>query len=45
MKKYNIGIDLGGTKVLCALVEITTKKVLFMVKKKTKKNRNKTQRL
>ncbi len=39
MKKYNIGIDLGGTKVLCALVEITTKKVLFMVKKKTKKEK------
>lgn len=39
MKKYNIGIDLGGTKVLCALVEKTTNKVLFEVKKKTKKEK------
>ncbi len=39
MKKYNIGIDLGGTKVLCALVEKETNKILFLVKKKTKKEK------
>ncbi len=44
MKKYNIGIDLGGTKVLCAIVENNKKaasnpKILFEVKKKTKKEK------
>lgn len=39
MKKYTIGIDLGGTKVLCALLDKTTHKVLFEVKKKTKKEK------
>ena len=39
MKKYNIGIDLGGTKVLCALIEKETNKILFIVKKKTKKEK------
>ena len=39
MKKYNIGIDLGGTKVLCALIEKETNKILFSVKKKTKKEK------
>jgi len=36
MKKYNIGVDLGGTKVLCAIVENSNQKILFEVKKKTK---------
>ncbi len=39
MKKYNIGVDLGGTKILCALVEKSTGKILFEVKKKTKKEK------
>lgn len=39
MKKYNIGIDLGGTKILCAIVENSTNKILFEVKKKTKKEK------
>ena len=48
MKKYNIGVDLGGTKVLCAIIETSQKssnkeksapKVLFEVKKKTKKEK------
>jgi len=36
MKKYNIGIDLGGTKILAAILEEGTDKVLFEVKNKTK---------
>ena len=36
MKKYVVGVDLGGTKVLCAIVEKQNHKVLFEVKKKTK---------
>ena len=36
MKKYSIGIDLGGTKILAGIVEKTTGKVLFEVKNKTK---------
>lgn len=36
MKKYSIGIDVGGTKILCALIENETHKVIFEVKKKTK---------
>lgn len=43
MKKYTIGIDLGGTKVLCALLEKNTRKVLFEVKKKTKKEKGNKQ--
>lgn len=39
MKKYNIGVDLGGTKVLCALIEEKTQKIVFEVKKKTKKEK------
>lgn len=39
MKKYSIGIDLGGTKILIALVNKETGKVLFSVKKKTKKDK------
>lgn len=37
MKEYAIGIDLGGTKILTALVLKQTGKVLCFVKKKTKK--------
>lgn len=37
MKKYSIGIDLGGTKILIALVDRNTGEVLEHVKKKTKK--------
>ncbi len=39
MKKYSIGVDLGGTKVLCALIEKENNKILFEVKKKTKKEK------
>lgn len=39
MKKYAIGIDLGGTKILIALVEKENGKVLDFVKKKTKKDK------
>ncbi len=39
MKKYAIGIDLGGTKILAGLVEKATGKVLFEVKNKTKKEK------
>ncbi len=39
MKKYSIGIDLGGTKILIALVDRDTGKVLEHVKKKTKKDK------
>ena len=37
MKKYSIGIDLGGTKILIALVDRETGEVLHHVKKKIKK--------
>ena len=40
MKKYSIGIDLGGTKILIALVDRNTGEVLEHVKKKTKKDIN-----
>lgn len=39
MKKYAIGIDLGGTKVLIALVNRENGEVLGSVKKKTKKDK------
>lgn len=39
MKKYSIGVDLGGTKVLACVIEKLTGKVLFEVKKKTKKEK------
>ena len=39
MKKYSVGIDLGGTKILTALVDRTTGEVLGTVKKKTKKDK------
>ena len=34
---YAIGIDLGGTKLLSALIDKASGKVLTFVKKKTKK--------
>ena len=39
MTKYNIGIDLGGTKILTCLIQKSDKKILFEVKKKTKKEK------
>lgn len=39
MQNLAIGIDLGGTKVLTALVDKTTGQVLHYVKKKTKKDK------
>lgn len=39
MKKFSIGIDLGGTKILIALVDKTTGEVVCHVKKKTKKDK------
>lgn len=39
MKKYSIGIDLGGTKILIALVERESGKVIECIKKKTKKDK------
>ncbi len=39
MKKYSIGIDLGGTKILTALVIRETGEVVAHVKKKTKKEK------
>lgn len=39
MKKVSIGIDLGGTKILIALVNKETGEVLHHVKKKTKKDK------
>lgn len=39
MSKYSIGIDLGGTKVLTALVNKENGEVISYVKKKTKKDK------
>lgn len=39
MKKFSIGIDLGGTKILIALVNRETGEVVHHVKKKTKKDK------
>ena len=39
MKKYSIGIDLGGTKILIALIEKNTGEVVDFVKKKMKKEK------
>lgn len=39
MKRFSIGIDLGGTKILLALVDKETGEVLHSVKKKTKKDK------
>ena len=39
MKKYSVGIDLGGTKILIALVNKKTGEVIYPVMKKTKKDK------
>lgn len=39
MKKYSIGIDLGGTKILIALINKQNGEVLYHIKKKTKKDK------
>lgn len=39
MKKYSVGIDLGGTKILIALINKQNGEVLYHVKKKTKKDK------
>ncbi len=39
MKKYSIGVDLGGTKILAGIVEKSTGKVIAENKRKTKKDR------
>lgn len=39
MGRYSIGIDLGGTKILTALVDKTNGEVLTFIKKKTKKDK------
>lgn len=39
MAKYAIGIDLGGTKILTALIDKETGKVVHFIKKKTKKEK------
>jgi len=39
MEKYSIGIDLGGTKILAAIVNPITGEVICSVKKKTKKEK------
>ncbi|MBQ9246529.1 ROK family protein [bacterium] len=39
MNKYSIGIDLGGTKILTAIVNKTNGEIISSVKKKTKKDK------
>lgn len=39
MSNYSIGIDLGGTKILAAIVNTQTGEVVFSSKKKTKKDK------
>ncbi len=39
MSEYSIGIDLGGTKILTAIVNKTTGEVVSFIKKKTKKDK------
>lgn len=39
MSNYSIGIDLGGTKILTAIVDKETGEVISSVKKKTKKDK------
>ena len=39
MKKYSIGIDLGGTKILIALIDRENGTVIEHDKKKTKKEK------
>ena len=39
MANYSIGIDLGGTKILAAIIDTQTGEVVYSAKKKTKKER------
>lgn len=39
MKKYSVGVDLGGTKILTALVDKNSGEVISHIKKKTKKQK------
>ena len=39
MSEYSIGIDLGGTKILTAIVNKSSGEVVFFIKKKTKKDK------
>ena len=39
MSKYSIGIDLGGTKILTAIVNKKNGEVVSYIKKKTKKDK------
>ncbi len=39
MSRYSIGIDLGGTKVLTAIIDKETGELIHFVKKKTKKDK------
>ena len=39
MSKYSIGIDLGGTKILTALVNKDNGEIISSIKKKTKKDK------
>ena len=39
MKKYAIGIDLGGTKILAGIVDLSNGKIVSEVKNKTKKEK------
>ncbi|MCD7740394.1 MAG: ROK family protein, partial [Candidatus Gastranaerophilales bacterium] len=39
MKKYSIGIDLGGTKILTGIVNKENGEIISYVKKKTKKDK------
>lgn len=39
MGQYSIGIDLGGTKILTAIVDKNTGEVISFIKKKTKKDK------
>ena len=39
MSNYSIGIDLGGTKILTAIVDRTNGEIISSVKKKTKKDK------
>ena len=40
MNNFSIGIDLGGTKILTALVDKTTGEIICYTKKKTKKDKS-----
>ena len=39
---YAVGVDIGGTKILSALINTETGKVVSSVKKKTKKDKGPT---